>query len=157
MLCCLDSHHKPFPTSVHLLWCVRDFKLVDFFLNYLVSMLQLRQHSRPQRVRVKICLTGVAKASVKTMAFNAFMALHFNRVGSCFSADSAGRVTISMGRPDIGAEVAKWQGAGGTASSVYYCGSARLARCLSKTCEELEVPFVKEEFQNRTLGKLCGI
>ena len=88
----------------------------------------------------------MAKATLSTMAYNTFLALHFNKVAT----ETNGAVTVSMGRPDLLAEV-KSSGA----SAVFYCGSSGLAKVCEAACEAAgDIPFYEENFQEPELGNL---
>ena len=88
------------------------------------------------------------KATLLNMAYTTFLKLHFTKIAK----ETNGAVTVSMGRPDLMAEV-KASGA----SAVFYCGSPGLAKVCEAACEAAgDIPFYEENFQEPELGNLWG-
>ena len=132
-----------------LIWTVRDLKLLDYFVSYIVS-LATEFHAGGTDTppfKVKLYFTGGGRLGVPTMVFNALAVLHYSRIGKA----AGDALEVHIGRPDVEAEIAREPFTG-----AYYCGSPVLGEILKEACAKHVVPFHLEDFQNRTLGNVFG-
>lgn len=129
--------------SVTLVWVVRDFQLVDYFLSYLVGLLRLQQGYGEPSVRVKIFFTGTGSVDLSTLVLNVFTALHYVRL----SHEASNCLEFCVGRMDVEQQIVEIE-----PSAVFYCGSIGLGSKLGIACHHHKIPFYKEDFQNTSLS-----
>ena len=155
----IGKHH------VVLLWAVRDFPLVDYFLHHIIDMLSRHRdcdqttdevrggptHKTLKKVQVKLFYTGIAKG-ITGIGSNSFVLLHYARLAKKLQGSCNVSFEVVVGRPNLADEIYE-----ADATGVYFCGPNGLAASVKKECKKLHVPFHLEEFQNHTLANIWGV
>ena len=118
-----------------LVWTVRDLKLLDYFVSYIVSLateFHAGGHDTPP-FKVKLYFTGGGRLGVPTMVFNALAVLHYSRIGK----KAGDALEVHIGRPDVEAEIRAQSFTG-----AYYCGSPVLGDILKAACTRASTSFL---------------
>eukprot|EP00927_Polykrikos_kofoidii_P041597 TRINITY_DN3545_c0_g1_i8.p1 TRINITY_DN3545_c0_g1~~TRINITY_DN3545_c0_g1_i8.p1 ORF type:complete len:719 (-),score=51.02 TRINITY_DN3545_c0_g1_i8:20-2176(-) len=138
-----DVKHR----NLRLIWIVRDFALVDYFVTYLgvlLGMLNEPTEGKATNINITIFLTGFSVDSLHAMVANALMLLHLCRL----SAKCRHSLDIRLGRPDLLQEILSCK-----ATAVFFCGGDALAAQLKSNCRRANVPFHKDAFQNTIFSR----
>ena len=120
---------------------------VDFFLQYLVILLNLLDLPGMKPVRFRIYFTGVRKTNLSTVLLNVLMSLFLAKQSSTRST----ALTVHLGRPNLNELIGRSE-----ATAVFGCGPGGLMSALRRSCAKSQLPFFQEEFQDATLGQLWG-
>jgi len=145
---CKNSFHYSLrvPRQVMFLWTVRDFKEIDFFLQYLLTMCDLIDpYDNHPPVKIKIFFTPLAsKTNMENMTSNLLLNLYAEEMGSKYKC-----LEVIAGRPNMSKEIEEFK-----PSAAFGCGPDGLMKVAKQACKENALRWSHEEFKDNTFGDL---